>query len=189
MEINNIMRDGSIFMKKVEAATVGVRTQSEPALLALIDGQDGIEGNLQILDSPDGTFIEMVETDADGKNPKVIARGDDWEMFSEDLVKNLDPMRAVQVEHTRLQVDKLNAQVAKLEELGLDKDQVSKDWNSYLSGVESERARYGHAPLSAMEIATMRFNFIDNLIHDAGKTNTGLRNGNGDDGDWSSTQL
>ena len=178
MEINNIMRGGAVFMKQVEAATVGVRTQSEPALLALIDGQDGIEGNLQILDSPDGTFIEMVETDENGENPQVIARGDDWELFTEDLVKNLDPMRAVQIEHTRLQVEKLEAQVVKLQEVGLDKDQVSKDWNTYLSGVESERAKYGHPPLEAMEIATMRYNFIDNLIHDAGKTNTGLKGTN-----------
>ena len=163
-ELNGIMRDANIFMQEVTAAATGVRSKSEPALMALIDAQDGLTGNLQILDAPDGSFVRMVETDADGKNPIVIAEGETWEMFTENLLTSVSPMTAVETAQkranlakTRAEADAITAEA--LRKKGIDWNVATEAWSRVAESLYNTRPT-----MTGVELDEQRRQFFEGLI-------------------------
>jgi len=163
-ELNGIMRDANIFMQEVTAAATGVRSKSEPALMALIDAQDGLTGNLQILDAPDGSFVRMVETDANGENPTVIAEGETWEMFTENLLTSVSPMTAVETAQkranlakTRAEADAITAEA--LRKKGIDWNVATESWSRVAESIVSTNPQ-----ITGVELDEQRRQFFEGLI-------------------------
>ena len=113
-ELNQLMREGTMVIKKVEAALTGTRDQAEPAIMALIDSQDSIPNNVEILQSGDGNFLRMVQTDENGENPTVIAEGKDWETFKQNLQDSITPMKSVTIAKANADIALVQAQTAEI---------------------------------------------------------------------------
>ena len=178
-ELNGIMRDANIFMQEVTAAATGVRGKSEPALTALIDAQDGLTGNLQILDAPDGSFVRMVETDADGKNPTIIAEGETWEMFTENLLSSVSPMTAVETAQkranlakTRAEADAITAEA--LRKKGIDWNVATESWSRVAESIVSTNPQ-----ITGVELDAQRKQFFEGLISGKQQLSQGGGIGNG----------
>jgi len=117
MQINQTLNEGAQLMSKVENALTGTQGEAMPSILQLIDEQDSIPNNVQIIDT-DGQFIRMVQTDENGENPIVIAEGEDWNEFKQNLIGTMTPMKSIEISTA-------NAKVANLEaDTGLKKGQT-----------------------------------------------------------------
>jgi len=160
-ELNNLMREGTLIIKRVEAALTGTRDQAEPAIMELIDSQDSIPNNVQILQSGDGDFLTMVQTDAEGKNPTVIAEGKDWETFKENLQDSITPMKSVTIAKANADIALIQAQTAeinlKVRNNGIDIKAVNTQW----AGIEENMRAAGS---EEVDIVTAKNAFIDTYI-------------------------
>jgi len=174
-ELNQLMRKGTMIIKGVEAALMGTRDVTEPAILKLIDEQDSIPNNVQILQSDEGEFIRMVQTDAEGKNPITIAEGEDWSSFSDNLIASITPMKSVTLAKANADIALVQAQAeeinAKIANNGISIKDVNAQWTSIEKEMQTTEA-------SPLDISNAKMKFVDTYI-----TNTkGLGAGtNGDD--------
>jgi len=160
-ELNQLMREGTMIIKNVEAALTGTRDMTEPAILKLIDDQDSIPNNVEILQSDEGEFLRMVQTDENGENPIVIAEGDNWSMFSDNLIASITPMKSVtlakanaDIALVQAQTDEINAKIANN---GIDVQKVNAEW----AGIQEKMVEMNATPL---DISTQKNAFIDSYI-------------------------
>ena len=176
-ELNSLMREGTMIIKGVENALTGTRAQAEPAIMELIDGQDSIPNNVQILQSKEGNFLEMVQTDANGENPIVIAKGENWDSFKTDLIASVSPMKALTIAKANADIAFVQAQTAvinaKLENNNIDVEKVNQQW----AGIEEEMRA---ASESEAKIIAAKNTFIDNYI----VSTKGLGAGSSNSGDY-----
>jgi len=176
-ELNSLMREGTMIIKGVENALTGTRAQAEPAIMELIDGQDSIPNNVQILQSKEGNFLEMIQTDANGENPIVIAKGENWDSFKTDLIASVSPMKALTIAKSNADIAFVQAQTAvinaKLENNNIDVEKVNQQW----AGIEEEMRA---ASESEAKIIAAKNTFIDNYI----VSTKGLGAGSSNSGDY-----
>ena len=158
-ELNQLMREGTMVIKKVEAALTGTRDQAEPAIMALIDSQDSIPNNVEILQSGDGNFLRMVQTDENGENPTVIAEGKDWETFKQNLQDSITPMKSVTIAKANADIALVQAQTNEIINAGLDIDKVNSDW----AGIE-EVIRQTTPAISAADMKEEKRLYIEGLV-------------------------
>ena len=160
-ELNQLMREGTMIIKGVESALTGTRDMTEPAILKLIDEQDSIPNNVQILQSDEGEFIRMVQTDAEGKNPITIAEGENWSDFSDNLIASITPMKSVTLAKANADIALVQAQAAeinkKITNNGIDIQKVNTEW----AGIQEKMVELGKSPL---EISTQKIAFVDSYI-------------------------
>ena len=160
-ELNQLMREGTMIIKNVEAALTGTRDMTEPAILKLIDDQDSIPNNVEILQSDEGEFLRMVQTDENGENPIVIAEGDNWSMFSDNLIASITPMKSVTLAKANADIALVQAQTAEINEKivnnGIDIQKVNTEW----AGIQEKMVEMGASPL---EISTEKIAFVDSYI-------------------------
>lgn len=160
-ELNQLMREGTMIIENVKAALTGTRDVTEPAILKLIDDQDSIPNNVNILQSTEGEFLRMVQTDENGENPIVIAEGDNWSMFSDNLIASITPMKAVTLAKANADIALVQAQTAeinaKIANNGIDIQKVNTEW----AGIQEKMVELGKTPL---EISTQKNAFVDSYI-------------------------
>jgi hypothetical protein len=104
-------------------------------------------------------------------------------------------MKSVELAQAQANLEKTRAETQKLRNVGLDPDQVSRDWNAQrLQIIKS--AQEMNQTLDEVDLNKLRNEWIEGLITDHTNINQGLQtksssNGNDDEDDalWSSTQL
>ena len=94
------------FKTSIEVALGKGQAGGSEAILAIVDAQDGIEGNVRWENGEDGS-VSLVELDKDG-NPTNAApwTGKDWEDFSQNARKRLDPVNALAITAKQVEIDK-----------------------------------------------------------------------------------
>ena len=174
-ELNQLMRKGTMIIKGVEAALMGTRDVTEPAILKLIDEQDSIPNNVQILQSDEGDFIRMVQTDAEGKNPITIAEGEDWSDFSDNLIASITPMKSVTLAKANADIALVQAQAEEINAKIANNGISIKDVNAQWASIEKEMQTTEASPL---DISNAKMKFVDTYIIDSKGLGAGT---NGDD--------
>ena len=167
-EVDGIMREGALMIKKVEAAMTGKMPEdSIPILQKLLDEQDGIPGNLEIK-TGEGGAIWIVETDADGNIKPNNIKGKNWVEFQENVLGTLTPLKSIEIAQSQANLAKTRAETEKLTNVGLDPDQVSRDWNAQrLQIIKS--AQEANQPIpSEADMDRLRTEWINGMITKAG---------------------
>lgn len=96
-ELHQKANVGAQLMASVQAALGKGQAGGQEELMALIDAQDGITGNIRLKEGEDGS-VSIVELDQEG-NPTNAApwAGKNWEDFSQNVMKRLDPVNAISI--------------------------------------------------------------------------------------------
>ena len=188
-EVDGIMREGALMIKKVEAAMTGkLPSESIPILEKLLDEQDGIPGNLTI-HTGEGGSIWINETAEDGTITSDI-KGKNWVEFQESVLGTLTPMKSVELAQAQANLEKTRAETQKLRNVGLDPDQVSRDWNAQRLQI-IKTAQESNQPIpSEIDMDRLRTEWINGMITRAGGgLQTTPNTSSNDNGDWASRKL
>jgi len=166
-EVDNIMREGALMIKKVEASMTGkTAAESIPVLQELMDGQDGIPGNLEIKQGEGGSIFLIEEDENGDKNTTIM--GKNWKDFQANLLGTLTPLKSIEIAQAAANVQKTQAEAAQLSNLGLDPDQVSRDWNAQRLQI-IKTAQENNQPIpSAVDMDRLRTEWINGMITRAG---------------------
>jgi hypothetical protein len=177
-ELTGILREGVVMMTSVEAAITGKTSLAavKDELTKLIDDQDSIPGNVTI-EQGEGGAVWLIEKDAEGNKTSEV-KGKDFEEFKQNLLKTMSPMRAVSIATANAQLRKVEAQVAELTKVGMTLEDAEKEWIAYFREQSKAGKQYHGKELDAEEIATLKYNFFNEVIAKAKTDSSGL---NGDD--------
>ena len=109
--INQKLNGAAQLMASVKVALGKGQAGGQEELMALIDAQDGITGNIRF-DTDESGAVSIVELDQEG-NPTNAApwAGKDWEEFSQNVMKRLDPVTALNITTKQVGVAKDKASV------------------------------------------------------------------------------
>ncbi len=116
--INQKLNGAAQLMAGAKAALSKGQAGGQEELMALIDAQDGIKGNIKFITDKKSGAVSIVELDQEG-NPTNAApwAGKNWEDFSQNVMKRLDPLTALSitakqqgVAETTAKIGLLNAQ-------------------------------------------------------------------------------
>jgi len=167
-EVDGIMREGALMIKKVEAAMTGkTAAQSIPILQELMDGQDGIPGNLEIK-TGEGGAIFLIETDADGNKTSTI-KGKNWSDFQSQVLGTLTPLKSIEIAQAKANLAKTEAETQDILNVGLDPNQVARDWNAQRMQIIETAQSTGQPIPSEIDFAQMRTQWINLQVTNAGK--------------------
>jgi hypothetical protein len=111
-QIHQKLNAAAQLMAGVKAALSKGQAGGQEELMALIDAQDGIQGNVRFDDTDESGAVSIVELDPEG-NPTNAApwAGKDWEDFSQNVMKRLDPVTALSITTKQIGVEKDQASV------------------------------------------------------------------------------
>jgi hypothetical protein len=96
-KINQKLNGAAQLMTSAKVALGKGQAGGQEELMALIDAQDGITGNIRF-DTDESGAVSIVELDQEG-NPTNAApwAGKNWEDFSQNVMKRLDPVTALSI--------------------------------------------------------------------------------------------
>ena len=96
-KINQKLNGAAQLMTSAKVALGKGQAGGQEELMALIDAQDGITGNIRF-DTDESGAVSIVELDQEG-NPTNAApwAGKNWEDFSQNVMKRLDPLTALSI--------------------------------------------------------------------------------------------
>ena len=96
--INQKLNGAAQLMAGAKAALSKGQAGGQEELMALIDAQDGIKGNIKFITDKKSGAVSIVELDQEG-NPTNAApwAGKNWEDFSQNVMKRLDPLTALSI--------------------------------------------------------------------------------------------
>tara|TARA_R110002051_G_scaffold15628_1_gene48391 strand:+ start:457 stop:2064 length:1608 start_codon:yes stop_codon:yes gene_type:complete len=184
-EVDGIMREGALMIKRVEASMSGkMPSESIPILQKLLDEQDGIPGNLEIK-TGEGGSIWIVETDADGNKTSDI-KGKNWVEFQESVLGTLTPLKSIEIAQSQANLAKTRAETEKLTSVGLDPDQVARDWNAQRLQIIKTAQEGKQAIPTEADFARLRTEWINGMITKAG---VGLQTNSTNNAGWDSKEL
>ena len=116
-ELAAITAEGSLMMAKVNNVFQGKSQNSaKDELIKLIDGQDGITGNMR-WDTKDGK-VQLIETDGDGE--ETIIEGTSWNNFKQVFYGEFTPLKSLEIAKSNADTQLVSAQAAKAESEALE---------------------------------------------------------------------
>ena len=131
-ELASITAEGSLMMAKVNKVFQGKSQNSaKKDLIALIDGQDGITGNMR-WDTKDGK-VQLIETDGDGE--ETIIEGTSWNNFKQVFYGEFTPLKSLEIAKSNADTQLVLAQAKKYnaEALIPPRDYSKEKWQGMLT--------------------------------------------------------
>lgn len=187
--INQKLNGAAQLMTSVKVALGKGQAGGQKELMALIDAQDGITGNIRF-DTDKSGAVSIVELDQEG-NPTNAApwAGKDWEEFSQNVMKRLDPVTALGITTKQVGVAKdkasvglINAQTLEAlqkasgsgdsEKLNAIKQKAVTDYMNNEAGGYAMHKRKGNMKAAEADLAIFKLE-MQNALSGNKKTNTG----------------
>ena len=138
-ELAAITAEGSLMMAKVNNVFQGKSQNSaKDELIKLIDGQDGITGNMR-WDTKDGK-VQLIETDGDGE--ETIIEGTSWNNFKQVFYGEFTPLKSLEIAKSNADTQLVLAQAKKYnaEALIPPRDYTKEKWQGMITQFMSSNA-------------------------------------------------
>ena len=131
-ELASITSEGSLMMAKVNKVFQGKsQNAAKEDLIKLIDGQDGITGNMR-WDTKDGK-VQLIETDGDGQ--ETIIEGTSWNNFKQVFYGEFTPLKSLEIAKANADTQLVLAQAKKYnaEALIPPRDYSKEKWQGMIT--------------------------------------------------------